>query len=400
MKKIFKYTYPCFIISILLYGSTPVLGSVTGRQFFAIIILIQCLFIGKKIYWDKYLSLYLCFYFFFGVSCFIMGTMEYFIRNLLGYFTVSYISYYSTRIYLKYYGCKPLILTLIGVGLLDSIITVMQYYNYGIVANVICTVLKFNMDDEWEIRMESAIDILSGTSIPGAFASPVENGLFLMICTIVSITLIMNRLNSIRRVLLFLVIYVVFVLASFVCQQRAPFAAGVFFSAYLLYKIIKGRYRIIMIAISLCFVYCLLYYMDLGRFEDFDVMGSRTYIYNYSQDYINDNYFTGGIEAFRNMYGFSPHNLIYNAIIYSGVFGAIFIFSLLFTQIYLIGKNIWFNPTSLVAVFGFIYLGCTFESLTHNVSIVTGTAIYWVIWSAFLTCAQYKHLQFQNNKDG
>lgn len=395
MKKILKYTYPCFVISILLYGSTPVLGSVTGRQFFAIIILIQCLFIEKKIYWDKYLSLYLCFYFFFGVSCFIMGTMEYFIRNLLGYFTVSYISYYSTKICFKHYGYKPLLLTLIGVGLLDSIITVMQYYNYGIAANVICTALKFNMDDEWEIRIESANDILSGISIPGVFASPVENGLFLMICTIVSITLIMNRVNSIRRVLLFLVIYVVFVFASFVCQQRAPFAAGAFFSICLLYKITKGYYRIIMIVMLSCFAYYFLYNMDLGRFEDFDSMGSRTDIYKYSQDYINDNFFIGGIERFRNLYGFSPHNLIYNAIVYSGLFGGFFIFLLLFRQICLICQNIWLNPISLAAVFGFVYLGCTFESLTHNVSIVTGTTIYWIIWSAFLACIQYKQLELK-----
>lgn len=395
MKGIFKYTYSCFIISVLLYGSTPVLGSLTGRQLFTIIMLIQCLLKEKRIYWDKYLSLYICFYFFFGLSCSIVGTMEYFFHNLLGYFVVSYVLYYATRICLISYGHKLLTLTLIGVGLLDSVVTILQYYNYSIVANAICTFLKFNMDDRVRIQMESANDILSGVSIPGIFLSPVENGLFLMICTIISITLIVNRLNSIRRIILFLVVYIIFVFTSFVCQQRAPFAAGVFFSVCLLYKITKGRYRIIMIAVSSCLAYFILSNMDLGRFEDFGDMGTRADIHNYSQNYINEHFFLGGIEDYRNRHVFSPHNLIYNAIIYSGIFGAVFVFLLLFKQICLIGRNIWFNPTSLAAVFGFIYLGCTFESWTHNVSIVTGTAIYWIIWSAFLTCVQYKQLEFK-----
>lgn len=195
--------------------------------------------------------------------------------------------------------------------------------------------------------------------------------------------------------MLFLVVYVIFIFASFICQQRAPFAAGVFFSTCLLYKIIKGRYRVIMIAVLLCLTYYLLSNMDLGRFEDFGRMGSRTDIYKYSQDYISENLFIGGIEYFRSRYGFSPHNLIYNSIIYGGIFGAIFVFLLLFKQIFLIGRNIWLNPTSLAAVFGFVYLGCTFESWTHNVSIVTGTTIYWVVWSAFLACVQYKQLEFK-----
>ena len=121
--------------------------------------------------------------------------------------------------------------------------------------------------------------------------------------------------------------------------------------------------------------------IDLGRYESFEDQ-SRIQIYSAAKEYFKNNLLYGGIWGFREYTGKSPHNLFLNSLAYTGIFGSFFMFYIIIIQIRECLNLKELLSSSVLSFILLSYLAIMVNSFTHNMSIVTGDIIFWIMWGA------------------
>ena len=392
MNGVFKYFYVIFIVSAILYGSTYV-GFLSIRQLTTLIMFITLLKEKIVFEFDGIIKCYGAFLFFAFLSSTFEGKVAIFIKDLIAYHFVAFVAYQATIVLIaKCDAVKYLIHTLICLGLFSSVLTILQYYGYGVVANQILDTLNISLaNEEFLYTIQNSSDNLANYSLSGAFMSPVPNGYYLSLSGILALYPI-AKADSLFEKVLFLLVWIIVFWGSFCCQQRLSFVILVLVS---LFVFINNRSQFGFIIYFILFLggYWLISNfdtIDLGRYESFEDQ-SRNQIYYAAKDYFKSNLLYGGIWGFREFSGgLSPHNLFLNSLAYSGIFGSIFMFYIIFAQI----KDC-LNIKELLSssVLSFIllgYLAITINSFTHNMSIVTGDIIFWIMWGAIFAYTRMK----------
>ena len=344
--------------------------------------LLFCLKEDKKFFIDKYFWIYLIFIFFFGLSSALGGHVDKFFNYLMGFYFTAYIGYWSTKILLqKYKGERLFFTTLLSIGFIDAIVTYTQAFNIDFFTPYL-NLFHLTVDEEFLSQLGGVYEFNSAV-IPGIMMSPVYNGYFLMVMTILSFSF------SKRSISLFSIIPVLFFLSSsFLVQQRAAFFISLLFTFFILIRFsnkqISGARlfftRLLLISISILGVYLLLNssIFESSRYGilEMDSTG-RDEITRLSLDFLRENIIIGGIFDF----GIAPHNIVLSALVYGGLFGGIALFVLMFMQV----------KTSIVALkysdgtmtlLACSYLAFTANSILHNSSLVTGDLLLWILWGA------------------
>ena len=384
----FRILYVLFVASQLLWGSYYLGGIITPRQLMVVIMFIVCV-VEKSIKIDKYWWLYLVFLVCFGVSSFFTGYSDQFIRQLIGLFFASFVSYRSTIVMVEKYSAESTIIkTFIAIGLLDAVVTIGQFYNVPL-ANDFVSMMHFSGTDEWFTDYQRRVDILYGVTIPG-IVGDVINGYLL---SFVSIIALYNKENRIK--IFNIILWVILMIGSFCVQERSGFFAGLILSLFMVFKSLSASNRnikaiiiplfVVLVAIGATYLFDALLASEM-RYNIGGDMSNRSTIYAKSWDFILQHPW-GGFFLLSDL-GTYPHNLFLNALVFGGWLGGIMIFIILGMQFVkmlpLFIRPIKGHNDYLRLVIALAYTAFTGNSLLHNLSIVTGDATIWILWGCFI----------------
>ena len=228
---IYKILYIAFVISSLLFGNFH-LGPFTLKIYTAIAVLCYCikknaLFVDKSTF---LLFLFSAFFMYSGISNgYTSNSLTYF----FSYYFICYVSYVSTYLYMKKYGTFDMVFkSLIFLGIIDSVVTLAQFLgqSWSFVLSDLFT------DKSQSERLNNYYDnygSLMGKALPGLFTA-VQNGYYLSSMCILSLWTKLHHLNYKS-----LLLWMVFVGASYCVQERTGFVVGVSLSLLLFFIIIK-----------------------------------------------------------------------------------------------------------------------------------------------------------------
>lgn len=378
----FKLIYILFLVSSLLYGQSY-FGGFTPRQIFAVIMLLVCV-ATKNLKFDKYWVLYCIFIFLFGISSFWGGYSVQFIRALFGFYFVSYVAYCSTIAVIKQYdGLAMIIGLLICIGVVNSFLTILQMYANPL-ATMILDRMMLTQDNDFTYHLLRG-DLEEAYALPGLFGSGVVNGYFSAVASLLALYSKDGKLHF-RNICL----WGFFIISLYCVQQRTALFVTLGLSILLIFNRIKNSSKtsaskLILLIVSLSVMaVCGYFIVSLGQLEDtryslgMDSTG-RDFMFYSSQKFISEHFLLGGFYEFSTTTGMRPHNLLLNALIYSGFFGGIIII----VMMYLMIKDsiqIYKRNKRNAIVFLLIYLDLTLNSLLHNASLVSGDMIFWLIW--------------------
>lgn len=389
-KKVFLIVYCFFVVSTILYGGVVVVGPLTMRHLFTILMLKVCYDYDGKVYWDQYLKLYVIFFVGLFFSCLISGTIVFFMQQLIAYGLVAYVALWATQICIREGHIDMLMYMFFLVGLLTGIATFFQYFNMSYLAETMRSLLKIpEIRDDFEYAAGKVDDIMVGFSMPGLCSSAIANSVLLLIGQVLSFALLHKDESKVAK-FFFVFFFSFFTLSLFLCQQRMALLAGLLISGCLFFQMEGKWIKLLFAGLFLVGGQYVMQNFDLGRFNNILDGTGRDSIYQGCNDFLSDNLLFGGYEKWKRMYGFAPHNLFYNAFIYGGLIGGCSILLMIYRQMTAIFNFLKMNKNFAMLVWGGLYLALTLESLTHNVSIIKGTVEYWFVWSVCLGICRKK----------
>lgn len=385
----YKILYLLFFLFCIVYPSKVLAGPITFRHIFSILMLGVCIYEG--FHSDKYLYLYYAFVLFFGISSTATGFFGDFIRGFFGTYISMIAAYAATYLLIKKYdGTNVLVWTVVSIGFLNAIITIGQFFNWGIVENV-CSFLSIEIEEKYADLVDYSDS--EGLTLPGLLSS-LNNGYFLSATAL--LVLFNKRCNFYINFILWLVIMG----ASFVAQERAGFMLAITFSAFIVgdYYFSKNKATgyivlVLILIVSASFIYS---FMDdilsseLRYTKGFEGDGRNEYRI-VTWDYIINNPM-GGYFEFNSTGHHHPHNFFLNAFLFGGFFGGISVILLLFLQIkriipYLF-RNVGTENARWALIWGLMYIDYSINSMVHNPSIIQGVVPFFIWWGAFLAYAE------------
>lgn len=382
----FKTLYFIYITLAFLFPTTNVVGVMSLRHIVMLVMLFIC--VTKGVRWDKYLTLYTVFLFFFGLSSIITGYGLQFLYRLLGSFLQVYVFYFSTDVLVKeYHGEKGLYYFFLAFGLLDALVTIGQFYHLGF-ADRIINLLGITYEETLASYMDR-FDTMEGIALQGLLGS-VHNGYFL---SAIAVLALYNKKGKLS--LLNLGLWGVVMVASFLAQERMGFFVALLVSFIVFVFAISNRmgksgwFAVFVFAGLVLFL--LPKGMDLlqggnTRYSgEISIAAERGYLTRSGWSYFLNNPMGAFFEyTLQNEY---PHNVIVNMFLVGGLFGGVAVLILFVKQLVVLA---WYlvnllkrHHLTFAAVWGLMFLAYTINSLTHNLSIVLGTFEFFLFWSAF-----------------
>lgn len=386
----FRVLYIIFLVSITWYANTRVLGALSIRHVMTLVMFFACITNVRITSWtNRYLNKYFAFLLFFGLSSIVTGFTDSYLIFVIRNVPTLTVAYWATRILKdKYNSVSIMVYTLLAMGLLNSLVIIGQFFYIPFFRQLPET-LHISIDADFLINQELERDLL-GLTIPGLMINTVTNGYFTMVVAILYAYVSKQKIN-----VLVIIPWLITMAASYFVQERGPFYIALAFSVYLLFIKIKVTTSTLKKFLYFC-VFTVVIIYGISKLYPFLLEGgsrfalgtdavNRDVLFHKSFEFISENLLFGGFYKLLDS-GVTAHNLILNALIYGGIFGALFIFSLLYQQfkeivkIYTRGISID-NYQNLVI--GSVFIAYTLNSFIHNLSIVTGDALIWVIWGAF-----------------
>ncbi len=385
----FKGIYALFFIASVLYANLRFSG-ITPRHLMAMVMFIECVATDKRVFLDKYFKIYLFFIFCFGISSMLTGYLAPFMNNLIGAYFVAYVGYWATKILVKKYNSLDFFINLfVIVGLLDALVTIGQFLYIPFFVTM-PDILHTRTDERFQELLESERD-LSGIAIPGLIGDDVYNGYFMMVTAILCLYYVRKGIGVLK-----LIPWLICMIASYMIQERAAFLLAIVLSVLTMNKIIfSRRSQIKMLQIVVFYLVVVVGIVYLTAFliggDSRFAMGleddDRQYLWQKAWGFIEENFLFGGWYMMLDTKHIYPHNVLVNAWIYGGILGLIGIVVLLCKQMLQIIK-ICFLKMSAVGIanllIGLSFAAFTLNSYYHNVSVVSGDIVVWMLWGAFI----------------
>lgn len=386
--KPFQIFYSILLVVGLLYQFIYVTGTVSIKHL-CFLIMFFWLVKMKEIKVSGSFWLFVIYLGCFGLSCLYTGYGSVYVNKLFGTYLGCLVLYCSTKTMIsKYNAIGYIIYTLLVIAVVDSIVTIGQFYNNPI-ASTIFNILNVssNLEADMLEKYESSGGAISGLTAGGLLGG-LQNGYFLSAALLLAFY---NKEGEIKiyNWILGGVIY----LGLFFTQERAGFYFGtIILLLYIFLNTSRNKKNII--TILFIGVFLLILGDDLlYRFVDFENtrygilesdMGGRSNLSAGSWDYVLSHPF-GGAYSFFARGNRMPHNFIANSFLYGGILGGFFIMLLIFGQIWksirIYIDTIKKNTYSLTLImFILLYLVYTLNSGFHNPCLATGTELFFVWW--------------------
>ena len=380
----FKIAYIIYLVISLFYGIVPVFGAISLRHISTILMLFVCLYEGG-LKLDKFLKWYLVFLFFYVMIEVATGYASDVLKKLIGTYLASITLYLATKTMVKKYnGGVLVVVVLVGLGLLNSIVAIGQFFDSPI-AETISKMLHIAIPEEdldlfdTETFQKTYVCGLMGIVISGYFLSA---------------TCVLALYNHKGKIAVYnWIAFAVIFIALFLVQERSGLAAGLI-CTFLFLLLVTIRFRSNMLTIGLAIVvaiYVITYYgSQFVSFEDmrYSSLGMEDdrrvrYAFDALQWVLHNPY--GGASFYYASGGYYPHNVIANAFLYGGVFGGTVLIGILIVQLVKIGQvflsYIKGNKDTLLLAACLAYLSYTINSFFHNSSLVLGGEMIFLFWA-------------------
>ena len=227
----------------------------------------------------------------------------------------------------------------------------------------------------------------------GGLLGDIENGYFLSAATILSLLNIKNGKIGIINWALFIFLF----FALFATQERAGLGMGVLCcGTYIFINTKENRSNIWAIALFVVFAvyfggqyFSSIIDIDTTRYglEGSD-MGGRKELSSGAWSYILSNPLGGAFDFFAKG-NREPHNFIANSFLYGGILGGLVVIAIIFSQLVRITRIVVKSLSShkysySIVVFSLMYLAYTGNSAFHNLSLVTGSDMFFLLWGAIV----------------
>ena len=384
-----------YILSIIgfVFGTSVCIGPATPRQFMAVVLFLS-MFINRKYlhhYDKKMIILYLIFLVMYGVSSMAEGRINEYLRELVSLYFVGILCYLNTIIYFeRYRNFDAPLMTIYCSGVINTIVNALQYINHPV--GIALGTFFVNQDNEQKVSMFYHLSQgESGSLLFGLLGDPVLNGYFSMLIPLLALYFINNN-RGISRIIHWGVFAFSFIIL-FLIQQRAAFLITGVLSAYVLIRRFGLKTQYVMISFFALLILALILPEILNsdavvnsRFSS-NEEDSRIDLYSKALQYIWNNPIVGGITGFVNYAHNMPHNVLFNAFIYSGFIGGFSIFRILVKQytrcLDCLKQDDMLDITLLFAAY-------TLNGFVHNPSLVTGDAILFMLWGMLYISSKYK----------
>lgn len=397
----FKLLYILFFVACILGGSKYIGGIISFRQLMSVYMLCYCLYNYKSLYRtiSKYIILYIAFVLSWIFSSTLEGSIDKCFRTLIAQHLVSLIGYFATiLLYRKQQSLDVLFKTILTVGILNSFVCLLQY-----IGNPIGIGIGLFFVDAGDESIIGQFEMLAsgenkGGYLFGLFGNAVNNGYFSMILPLVPFYFFLKKNGTLIPVLLCSLFFLV---VLFLIQQRSCFIFSVLMLVIILFKnriISAKRLLYLIIFMSIPIIYFSIELLNSDVVQNSRLVShteeSRSSIYSLALSFIGENMMFGGLEKFRGLAHFSPHNIFLNGFIYGGFFGGIIIFALYISQLIFSFSQLKFKKRSVVAA---IFITLSLNALLHNNSILTGDVLVWIMWGAvFCISKDYNNYSKKN----
>lgn len=382
-----------FLISVFFLGSL-VIGPASIRVLMTILTFGLLIIHNKKLFRlrlsNDLIVLYCCYLLCMSIAMFFNGEFSEYgvIKVLLAFHLVCIVSYYAVRYYVN--NTKSLSIVgkiLIAAVILNSVVTILQYIgsSIGWGINLALTGYRNEMVVDYSDSVAEGETMLGLARTPGLLDSAVANGMFISSLGILPF-IYLSKIKKEKSLILRTTCWISLALsaiACFMCQERAAllmFAAALL---YLLWNQTKNKIVILLAVVGGIFYFSTYTITDmsiLGRFTDFSVDDDlRSDIWNTAQTYIADNLMWGGPLHFLQKAGHFPHNFFYNALIYGGLLGGIFVIVVFFKIVIRVIKSLRKGSSSEEIVYAIALLSYLMQGMFHNASLVTGSVTIFVL---------------------
>jgi len=391
----FKIFYCIYFIVCLFYANLMVFGLLSVRHFLAVVMLVICISEGAKV--DKFLKWYFVFLLFCLISALSTGFVGHFLSKLLGTYLVAIVLYMATKIMiLKYHAQKWVLNVVLVVACINSIFAIAQFYNLPF-ASSIRNLLGIQLEEGMNEYYESFEDF-RGRYV-GGLLGVVYSGYFLSAACVLSLCASNDKTKILSFVIFLLNFY-----ALYLVQQRSGFFVGLMCIAFYVIITMNRSRREKYFYITLL----------LLAFLSMEFLGNQVFSFEemrYSTIGLEDNYRRGfskkgwefflanplgGIYAFRAAGNIDPHNLFVNALLYGGLFGGVLILVYIVYQLVLVSKIMIDTYrskkySSLLLAFSLAYLCYTINSLFHNMSLLYGDVMYFLLWGGIVSLLEVEN---------
>lgn len=379
-KKIFPYLYAFLIFSYFFIGQINIPGlPLNFLQLATLATFTACISIERPRV-DRWMGLYFLFLVFYILSAIATGYFDLLFHRLYSTFFISFTGFWATSVLVRYnQTLKPLVYTLIIVGVIDAIVTTFQALGIPFYNPLLSMIIEDKEQEEFLAIHGNEL----GFAISGLYISPVFNGHFLLFYLLVSLIPQAKNLNIKILPFTFMIL-----IGLFFCQQRSAFLMGVIAFVYVFYNRIKqsGSYRLLMgvvFLIGLFYVgnYAIDYVTSSGsRLSETSGTG-RAETWAEAIDFIFSNPLFGGYDLFRKVSDTYSHNMILSAFIAGGFIGGFILLKLVYEQLRFIYHRIRATRLMLFYIVGFAYTALIVDSMLHNTGLVEMDFATFVSWA-------------------
>lgn len=385
----FKIFYCLYFIICLFYSPIMVFGPISIRHIFVILMLVLC-FAEGGVKFDKFLKWYSVFLLFCLLSAVLSGFGSTFFSKFFGTYLASIVLYLSTKIIIEKYQAQVWVLNLIiSVACLNSIVAIGQFYKLPLalaIPDLLGILLEEDMIDYYE-RFED----FHGRYV-GGLLGVVNSGYFLSSACVLSLCFKWKKITFIKWLF-----FVINFFALFLVQQRSGFFVGAF-SVTIYFIINSGRkHSTVLLYLLIFLVVAFAWQYGANLFQYDEMRYSTQGLVDDNREAFADkgwefflNHPMGGIYAFRLTGNHDPHNLFVNAYLYGGFLGGSLILCYILYQLSIIGRFVMESfyrnrYSSLLLGFGLAYMNYTLNSLVHNLSLVYGEAMFFLLWGGVVS---------------
>lgn len=379
----FKICYILFFISALLLGAVMV-GPLSVRNIATVMMFVVCLKYGA-VQIDKYFRVYLIFIAFYVISCMFSGYLQDALTKCVAYYFVCFVGYQATKLLIKKYdGLNWLAYSLLLIGVLDATLTLMQSIGVPFAFVPFESIRPKDISDGL-LSYYDRTGSMSGVVLPGLVGG-VHNGYLLSALCALGFYRIRGKFSAINYILIG-----IFFMAVIAVQERSGILVGITLIIYIFMRGAGSKNKYITIIIFTIVCICAypmisdMLFHENSRFTDLSFENDvRSDFLSYVQTYMSSNPM-GGIYDYEKIYGFPPHNLFLNALVYAGILGFPFFLALFFMQMRVIipiALKRMTTANSPLIIFALMYVADTTNSLVHNSSLITGSLTLWIYWGA------------------
>lgn len=385
------YIYILYVIIELLFGGFRIAG-LSPRILMTILLFCICLK-QNCIRIDINIKLFLIFLFLFILSGVVTGYTEETLKYCLSWYFSSFVMYQASNYMIEQHnGSKIIVYLLLFIGFIDAIVTIGQSIgnSYAYELGALLTT-----DDEYIGELDGLKDRrggIAGVILPGIVGAT-YNGLLLPIVCVLSFysTNTMPRFYNLPVLLISL-------FASFLAQERTGTVIACVFSVFLITKYFAQtksiKYKIIvifsLIAAIIAFVPTIIeiFTAEHSRYNSIDRGADlRQMFFVHTIEFVK-NYPLGGYFQYLDLYYISPHNVLFNILIYGGLVGGVIgliIYVKQFTLCWFCIAKVKFYENMHLLLFSLAYLTTILNSLTHNCSFIRGDSMCWLLLSLLVS---------------